>query len=241
MSDKLSIFKRRLETMGRLFVKKRPVVLIILAGCVLTLPIILWGAPFQSDDGLAHARWYIHFSEQLWSGDLYPRWLVGMNNGLGSPVFFYYPPVPYFLTSFIHPLFPDDSHGWYQLGVSASLAIILSGVTARLWLRQIVKDTPALIAALLYMAGPYHLAADVYLRFSFAEFWSFVWMPLILFFTHKILDGNRLALVGFSVSSALLIMTHLPTTLIFSMVPLCYGVILRTEHRLITFGKLVTS
>ena len=221
--------------------RKKSIAIIIVAGCILTLPIIFHGAPFASDDGLAHARWYIHFSEQFWAGDLYPRWLVGMNNGLGSPVFFYYPPVPFWLTSLIRPFFSDDPYGWHQLGVSASFAMILSGFCAYLWLKQIVKETPALITAVLYMAGPYHLASDVYIRFSFAELWSFVWMPLILYFTHKLSDGDRLAIVGLSISYSLLIMTHLPTTLIFSIVPLCYVVILRTDHKLITFGKVVIS
>ena len=102
--------------------RKKSIAIIIVAGCILTLPIIFHGAPFASDDGLAHARWYIHFSEQFWAGDLYPRWLVGMNNGLGSPVFFYYPPVPFWLTSLIRPFFSDDPYGWHQLGVSASFA-----------------------------------------------------------------------------------------------------------------------
>src|SRR5205823_5152692 len=94
MLDKFSFFARRAGSISRwLFVKNRSVVIIVFAGCILTLPIILWGAPYESDDTLAHARWYIQFSEQLWAGDLYPRWLVGMNDGLGSPVFFYYPPV----------------------------------------------------------------------------------------------------------------------------------------------------
>lgn len=72
-------------------------------GVVLTLPVLILGVPFFSDDGVAHAMWYTHFSEQLFSGDLYPRWLVNMNAGLGSPVFFFYPPVPFFLTGVLLP------------------------------------------------------------------------------------------------------------------------------------------
>ena len=221
--------------------KRSQIIIIILIGCILTLPIILYWTPFQTDDGIIHASWYIHFSEQLWNGNLYPRWLVGMNSGLGSPVFFYYPPVPYFVTSLLKPLFPDDAFGWHQLRVSAALALVLSGFFCYLWIRQIAELKSALIAAVLYLAGPYHLASDLYIRFSFAEFWSFVWLPLILYFTHKIVVGNRLAVVGFALSYALLIMTHLPTTLIFSIVPICYAAVLKTDEKLKNIGKIAVS
>src|SRR5882672_9647668 len=84
-----------------------PIVVIPAAGLILTIPALVYGIPFFSDDGVSHhALWYIHFSTQLWAGDLYPRWLMGMNEGLGSPVFYYYPPVPFFLTSLFKPFFP---------------------------------------------------------------------------------------------------------------------------------------
>src|SRR5215472_15010344 len=65
---------------------------LIAVGVILTLPTIIYGFPFFGDDSAIHTLWYTSFSHQLWSGELYPRWLVGMNGGLGSPAFFYYPP-----------------------------------------------------------------------------------------------------------------------------------------------------
>src|SRR6267142_2420039 len=207
-----------------------PVVVIAAAGLIFTIPVIIYGIPFFSDDGVSHhALWYTHFSTQLWAGNLYPRWLMGMNKGLGSPVFYYYPPIPFFLTSLLKPFFPDDLHGCHQLGLSAALALIASGLCAYLWLKELVDRNSALLAAVLYMVTPYHLAADLYIRGSFAEYWSFVWMPLILFFTHKMVKGNKLALAGLAVSYALLLMTHLPTTLIFSAIPVCYVVYLSAK------------
>ena len=204
---------------------KRPAVhLVAIAGVgiLLTLPVLILGVPFFSDDGVTHAIWYTHFSEQLWSGDFYPRWLTNMNSGLGSPAFFYYPPAPFFLTSLLRPLFTNDSQGWHQVGVSCSIAIIASGFAAYLWLKDIGDHFSAMVAAVLYMAMPYHLG-DVYVRGSLSEIWAFVWMPLILFFTNRIVNGRRLAGVGLALSYALLVMTHLPTTLIFSIVPVTYS------------------
>lgn len=203
-------------------INARPIVKIVLAGCVFSLPVLLYGFPFLSDDSVTHSLWYSHFSQQLWAGDLYPRWLPGMNNGLGSPAFFYYPPAPYFFISLLKPLFANDPQGWRQLGIAASLALSASGLCAYLWLKELTERTSAFIAAVLYMAMPYHLTADLYMRGLVPEFWAFIWMPLILYFVHKIVSGHRLAVAGLAVSYALLIMTHLPTTLIFSVIPPVY-------------------
>jgi hypothetical protein len=201
-----------------------PLLVIAGAGFILTVPVIIYGIPFCSDDAVTHhAIWHTHFSAQLWAGDLYPRWLMGMNKGLGSPVFFYYPPLPYFLTSLLKPFFPGDVHGWYQLGLSASLALTASGLCAYLWLKEMTDRNSALIAAILYMATPYHLASDLYIRGALAEYWAFVWMPLVLSFAQRIVKGHRLAVAGLAISYALLVMTHLPTTLIFSPIPICYA------------------
>lgn len=208
-----------------------------MAGLVLTLPVLILGLPFLSDDAAFHAAWYSNFSKQLWIGDLYPRWLMEMNGGLGSPVFFFYPPAPYFLTSALRPFFPNDPNGLHQLGVAASVALIASGVTAYSWLKNLVDEKAAFMAAILYLAMPYHLASDLYVRASFAEFWTFVWMPLILYFVHRLVSGKTLALVGMAVGWALLMMTHLPTTLIFSVVPFCYAAVLApAKQKLKMFG-----
>ena len=209
------------------------------AGLVLTLPVLIFGLPFLSDDAGFHAVWYSHFSKQLWMGDLYPRWLMGMNGGLGSPVFFFYPPAPYFFTSMLRPFFPNDPAGLHQLGVAASVALIASGLTAYLWLKNLADPNAALMAAILYMTMPYHLAADLYVRASFAEYWTFVWMPLVLYFIHRLASGYKLAFAGVAVSYALLILTHLPTTLIFSVVLFCYAIYLGPKKRkLKTLGAI---
>lgn len=180
--------------------------------------------PFFWDARLAE-NWHYQFSKQFWSGELYPRWLTGMNNGLGSPVFFYYPPLPYWITSLIDPLVPHDPAGWRALGISACLGLSLSGFGAFLWLRQLVNRIPALIAAVLFMLMPYHLAKDLYYHGVFAEFWAFAWVPFILYFVDRAFRRSHSALLGLSIVYAALILTHLPTTLIVSPFILCYAVL----------------
>jgi hypothetical protein len=204
---------------------------IVVIGLILTIPVLSNGV-FLADDLLPyHLKWAKNFSEQFWSGDLYPRWLQGMNAGLGSPTFFFYAPIPYYFTSFFHPFFANDLQGWYQLKFSASFALIASGITAYLWLKTITNRNSAFISSLIYMALPYHLSVDLYRRFAFAEYWSFVWMPLILYFSVKIINGHRINIVGFAVSFALLIMTHVITLIMFFIVPIGYIIVMAGRRR----------
>ena len=190
-------------------------------GVFLTLP-AGWSGFVTTDDSLNHLIMSRHFVDRLWAGDLYPRWLPDMNAGLGSPVFQFYGPVPYYITALFRPLLSHDPEGWHQLGLAASLAVVASGFTAYAWLRRLAGERAALIGALLYMSAPYHLAIDLYQRFFFAELWGFVWMPLVMLFARASMRGGKGALAGLSLSYALLIMTHLPTTLLFSWVPVAY-------------------
>src|SRR4030095_16064043 len=197
--------------------------LIIAAGVLMTLPTLLYGIPFYTDDGIVHAVYYSRFLDQLRSGEIYPRWLFGMNCGFGSPTFYFYPPLPYYLTSLAKPLFATDIHGLRQLGISSSMALISSGIFSWLWLIQFSSRTAAVLASILYMLMPYHLAYDLYARAAFAEFWTFTWIPLILFFTFRVAHSKRHSMAGLAIAFAALILTHLLTTLIFAPIPLCYA------------------
>lgn len=180
---------------------------------VLALLPAIWHGVFDAMDLHFHIRWSGQFSEQLWNGEFYPRWLKNMNAGLGSPAFFFYAPVPFYFTGLFFPLFSPEHRVWGQLSISIVLAMIASGFTAYLWLNLMTTRKAAVIGALLYMLLPYHLGVNLYWRFAFAEYWALVWLPLILYFTHKL--QAKSAIVGLSLSIALLIMTHLPTLVMF--------------------------
>jgi uncharacterized membrane protein len=205
--------------------------LIVVAGLIFTIPAILYGFP-HGHDAVVQLNRYKHFADQLWSGELYPRWLLDMNAGLGSPTFFFYGPVPFFVSSIFHPFVPDDLHGWHQLGLACSLALVISGLGAYLWLREVSNSKSALFAAIIYMILPYHLAVDFYRRAAIGEYWTFVWMPLVLYFTRRIAAGSRRDVVGLTVTYALLIMTHAPITLIFSLIPPSYVLFIAEKNQI---------
>ena len=183
-------------------------------GLFLTIPLLISNTP-SGHDFFFHVMFSHHFTEQLWQGELYPRWLQNMNAGFGSPMFFFYAPFPYYVTSLISLPFDIDTTISHSLAIGASLALITSGIAAYFWLKEFTSAQFALIIALIYMVLPYHFVVDLYIRFAFAELWTFVWMPLILLFSLKVRDGKSLSILWLTISLSLLMLTHLPTLIIF--------------------------
>ena len=210
---------------------------------VLTWPILMHGIPDLSHDGIMHATWTKPFAEQFWSGELYPRWLSNTNGGLGSAPFFVYPTLSTTVSALIAPLIGNyDPHGWLLAGISCVIAMILSGYTAYFWLRDLTDQHSALFAATLYLVMPYHTAIDLYNRGAELELWSFVAVPLVLLSVQAILRGSRWGFVALTASYALLILSHLPITVAFSLVPILLAFFMSDSGRwraaFITVGAL---
>ncbi len=197
--------------------------LLIVVGLLVSWPVLMHGAPDLSHDGVDHARWAKQFATQFWQGDLYPRWFTNVNGGLGGPSGFFYPP----LTSYVSALFwpfmaARDPGGWLVAGYAIVVGEILSGITAYLWLRSITRPGAALLGAVVYVTAPYHLAVDVYLRGASAEFWVFVWFPLVLLSAEGLLQHSKWAIPGAALSYGLGILSHPTLSLCFAPLPVAY-------------------
>ena len=208
------------------------VTLLTLAALALSWPVLLHGIPDLSHDGITHATWTKPFAAQFWGGELYPRWLMNTNGGLGSAPFFFYPALPTYISALAAPLVGNlDPRGWLLAGISCAIAMILSGYAAYFWLRDLTGPAAALFAAILYLLMPYHTAIDLYNRGAESEVWSFVPVPLILWSVRSILRGSKWGFVGLVVTYAMLLHSHLGITLAFSLVPLAQAYFLSESRR----------
>lgn len=196
------------------------------ATVLLSLPMILDGVPPGHDDQF-HIRWVHHFTTQFWQGDLYPRWLDDDYNGYGGPIFYFYPPLGYFVAAFLPPAPLIDIPADLRLVVAATVARGLAGWFCYLWLGRIVPWRFAVLGALVYVSLPYHLVVDLYLRTAYAELWAFVWLPLILYFSDRLTDRPRGASIGLALSYCALVLSHIGIALITPFVPVLYLVVMR--------------
>ena len=178
--------------------------------CVPTLVV------FPNGDDLAqHYWWTTEFAKGLRAGEFYPQWLSGAYSGQGSPVMFYYPPLPFYFSS-LFTLLGADPLG--AIALSCWLALSLSGMSMYALSRSLLSRRQSLIAAAFYITVPYHLF-DLYQRSAYNEFWAFVWLPLVFHAAYLVASGrSRYGPVYLASSYGLLLLTHLPSTLVVSVV-----------------------
>lgn len=201
------------------------VLLIFLAGILLSLPCLLYGLP-ASSNALTHVRYQHHFSGQFWNGESYPRWLVDENKGFGSPIFVAQYPLPYYLTAFLRPIvpFPKESRDSRELGLFCYLALASAGVAAWFWLRKFTGPFPATASAIVYMSLPFVLQDGIYARGAIGELCTFIWMPLALS-TVEAIHKKRSAVFILGALFALLILSNLLTTLLFVPALALYAIV----------------
>lgn len=188
--------------------------LLALVALLIMLPTLLLG-PGYSHSVSYNYIWTSQFGDEMAKGNLYPRWLPDSFEGLGSPTFYFYPPITFWVAGAF------DAVGLSTLAainMTGLLALLLSGVAMYHWLSE--RGTYPLLGAILYMAAPYHLM-DFYVRGALAEFTAFIWYPLIALAIARLPERRGVVLLTLSYGG--FILTHLPMAMLtgfFLIVPL---------------------
>ena len=202
---------------------RQPAVVLALAAFVLLSPSLLLGTQL-SDSASLNLNWAGQFADQFRAGILYPRWMPRSFDSLGSPAFYFYAPLPFWLDALVSVVTDDALAVSYRLVVSWVLILWLSGLAMHAWLKaETANGRMALVGALLYMAAPYHLL-DHYVRGAYAEFSAFALVPVVMLALNRIAGMPAQRIVGapvrgvvlLAVGYAALLMSHLPTALLAS-------------------------
>ena len=183
----------------------RNVGLLAFVAGLLLLPTFLLG-PGDSHSVTYNYVWTRQFGTEMAKGNLYPRWLPDSFEGLGSPAFYFYPPIAFWIAGAF------DAGGLSTLAainMAAFLTLLLSGVAMYHWLAA--RGTYPLAGAILYMAAPYHLM-DFYVRGALAEFTAFIWYPLIALAITRLPERRGVILLALAYAG--LVLTHLPMAML---------------------------
>ena len=168
------------------------------------------------------SAWSHQFALQLWSGEAYPRWLSELNGGAGSPTFFYYAPFPYYVSGIFGPLLRPGCRPETHLAIGLWLLLLGSGIAFYAFGRRYGAPWMAATGAIVYMLMPYHYESDLWRRICYGELAAYVWMPLILLALDKTLEDRRY-LPACAIAYAGLLLSHLPATLLFSLLLAAYA------------------
>jgi hypothetical protein len=199
---------------------------IIAASAVLCVPLIADGY-LSGHSGQLYALWVQQFLKSVNSGTLYPSWAADTNGGTGGPTFIFYPPFIFYASAAIGAFVKNILT---ILCVFSITGMAAAGATMYLCCRTFFTGKTALFLALIYMASPYHLI-NLYERTALSEFWAFVWIPLAFRFAITLKNKRRLSFAGLSLSYALLVVTHIPTALVFTPFMLALVIFLSASEK----------
>lgn len=177
-----------------------------------TLPFIL-GSARGIDFQLAHQRWFANFYSQLSAGEIYPRWLLSINGGLGSPALFIYAPLPFYIASLCGWIM-GTGPGGSSLDAAAALSLIVSYSGAYFWLKaRTGSSEQAGWGAAAYLVFPYHLYLEALHFYAFAEMWGVACTPLLLLSWELLKRDSKYSSLMASIASGLVMLSH-PLTMI---------------------------
>ena len=197
--------------------------LILAAATLICVPMLFYGAPFGQDT-IYHESWLRNFNLELSAGQSYPRWLHDLNGGAGSPSFFFYGPLPFYLAALFDRLLCPTCQSSVQLAVGTWILLLASGLAFYALGREYARPWVAAIGALAYMLMPYHFEIDLWRRFDFGEFSAYICMPLVFLFLQRTLRDARY-LPALAASYAALITSHIPAAMLFSFFIGAYAVL----------------
>ncbi|MCS7178471.1 MAG: 6-pyruvoyl-tetrahydropterin synthase-related protein [Anaerolineae bacterium] len=157
------------------------------------------------DAALFHVYRAVVFAAAQADGWLYPRWVPGINGGLGGPLFTFYSPLIYFLMTVFHVAGVPFALTWRLVVALAFMAASLGAFGLGLVLFR--RADVALASAALYTYSPY-LLRELFERGS-PQGMAIALYPWVLWGLLALAEspsGLRLALA--SVAWAALILTH---------------------------------
>ena len=185
-----------------------PYLVIAALTLALMIPAII-ARPMVHDSFWIDFVWADQFTAEIRRGTLYPRWLPQSHGGLGSPTFYFYPPIGFYIAA-IFGLGGAPTYASILLAFATALAA--SGAAMFHWLKDWTERP--LLGACFYMVAPYHLC-DFYYRGALAEYCAFALIPLVTLGIKRCAEGRGITLLA--LSYAALIMTHLPVALLTSL------------------------
>jgi hypothetical protein len=183
---------------------------ILVISLMLIFPIFYVGTP-ENYDLPQHLRFMRTYFDALSSGTILPIWGGADNAGLGSAGVRFYPPLVYLVMGGIQFL----TGNWADtISISILLWMFIGCVGVYYLAKEYLPANWALLAALLFAFTPYRLV-QVYQAFLLAEFAALAILPFCLLFASKLMNEGRWRhSLLFAVTVALLVITHIPSTII---------------------------
>jgi hypothetical protein len=188
--------------------------LILLLGLVVIAPLFQPGYFWGAHDARHDAYFIFQYDNAVQDGIWLPSWGPDWAFGYGYPFWIVYGP----LATFVGELFHHFGGLGFEESVKAvlGLSVLLSGLAMYGFVRSWLGRNAGLVAAVAYMAIPYHLV-DVYVRAAMAESVALIFLPLALWgFRETVMRPRLAAIIGAAFAYAAIMWTSNLVALVFT-------------------------
>jgi hypothetical protein len=207
--------------------RRARVVLFILVSMLVVAPTYFLGV-YDGPDIPQHFQFADTFERAIRSGDFYPAWAAHENLGYGSVGPRFYPPLFSFVLALAHILI----NNWHLAICLVFFFFSFVGtVGTYLLAKEFLKPCRAFWAGIAFSLMPYHLN-QIYSISVYAEFAGCSALAFCFLFATRVCRRGTLGdVIGLASSYAILILTHLPSSVTGSLCLLIYGIIMISKGR----------
>lgn len=211
--------------------QKKP---LFILGIALFLIFILSGYGIQSRTmfgfhDITQAGRIVEFVENIKAGHIPPRIAPDFSFGMGYPMFTFYAPTAYWITSLLAlvglsvPL---------AVKLSFALATVIAGLGMYAFLRERYSDVASFVGAILLMTSPY-VALEVFVRGNLSEMWFLALLPTTLWLVHK--ATNTKWSIVFAICFSLLLTSHNALSIVGALIVGTYSVYFPQRKSLVKY------
>ncbi len=204
---------------------KKKINLLMLLILISLLPLLsmLRAGTYQSGDLSLHAVRTMSFFKILFHEHIIPRWAPEFYAGYGDPYFMFSYFLPYFIGSLFHLV---GFSFLASLKLLMAVSYILSGIFMYFFIKDELGEKAGFTAAIFYLFSPFHLV-NMHFQVTIAQTLSYLFLPLCLYLTKKIISSPRSSLlIILSIVEALFIMSHQVISMIFLPIMISYALFL---------------
>lgn len=190
-------------------------------------------------DVAQHLRFAVAYQDAILNGSFIPVWPLTDNLGFGSVGIRFYPPFADVVLA-VTQIFTGD---WYRtLEIDSFLWMFPGSIGIYFWVKEFRPPMHAALAATLYAVMPYHIL-QIYQFQLYSEFVASAILPFCFLFATKIIKrDNTVDIWSLAVSCSLLILTHIPTSIIgFGCLGLYVSLIINWKSPLKKLGRFALS
>jgi 4-amino-4-deoxy-L-arabinose transferase-like glycosyltransferase len=204
---------------------------IALMALIAVAPMLFRGIP-GGNDAIQHYEFAQQVVDAIDSGHAFPSFAGNSNHGLGDVGMRVYPPLAYYVLAAFYFVFGE----WYFASIATFYLIFFIGALGvYLWANECFSARSGIAAAAVFTFAPFHLN-EIYNNFLYAEFAASAVLPFCFLFAARVCRTGKLTdTVLLGIACALLIVTHLPLTVIASIALSVYAftLIQKTNYRTI--------